>query len=535
MKATTPVNVARLAAELSSHPDRSFVTHLCDGLTNGFDTLVHTTDLPTKECRNLLSARTQPDIVANILHDECTKGYMLGPFPELPFQNYRVNPIGIVEGKYSFKKRLIVDLSSPHSGSQPSVNDLMDKEQCSLTYVKIDDAIRAIQKSGPFAILCKFDIKDAFKLLPIHPSQWHLFCLRWNKQYYVPVRLQFGGRSSPVLFDKLAQAICWIAKHNYDTDVIFHLLDDFLTVDNPLACGERTMALLCTMFKHLHIPLAENKTLGPTTVLEYLGVILDSEKMEARLPMVKIHRICEFIHILLHKHHCTKRELLQILGHFNFASKVILPGRSFVSYLIKLSTTVSQLHHYVHLTRECRDDLLMWHKFLIQWNGVSMFHEPFFTSSSDLQLYTDAASTVGFGGYYKFQWFYSIWPMDLPDIPDMNLSMAFRELYPIVIAAVLWGHEWKGKKILFMCDNMATVFIVNKGRSKCTVIMKLMRRLTWCAAINNYHFSAQYVHTKSNNAADALSRHQISRFRRLVPQAYPQPCPGPPPCDVMWF
>jgi hypothetical protein len=43
---------------------------------------------------------------------------------------YRVSPIGIVEGKYSEKKKLIVDLSSPHDGEEhSSINNLIDKEQ----------------------------------------------------------------------------------------------------------------------------------------------------------------------------------------------------------------------------------------------------------------------------------------------------------------------------------------------------------------------------------------------------------------------
>ena len=64
-------------------------------------------------------------------------------------------------------------------------------------------------------------------------------------------------------------------------------------------------------------------------------------------------------------------------------------------------------------------------------------------------------------------------------VSDKTLSIAFLELYPIVISAILWGKNWKCKNILFWCDNEATVGIVKKGRSKCLVIMKLMRRLTW--------------------------------------------------------
>jgi hypothetical protein len=71
--------------------------------------------------------------------------------------------------------------------------------------------------------------------------------------------------------------------------------------------------------------------------------------------------------------------------------------------------------------------------------------------------------------------------------------MAFLELYPIVVASLLWGSEWKCKKILFWCDNEATVAIVRKWRSKSIEIMRLMRQLTWCICQNNFLFIARHV------------------------------------------
>jgi hypothetical protein len=41
----------------------------------------------------------------------------------------------------------------------------------------------------------------------------------------------------------------------------------------------------------------------------------------------------------------------------NFASRVVVPGRSFVLYLIYFSTHVKELHHYLTLNKECRVDL----------------------------------------------------------------------------------------------------------------------------------------------------------------------------------
>ena len=132
--------------------------YLCSSLEHGFDTLVADHDLPTFECKNSLSARQNPSTVDELLQTELDKGYVKGPFPQPPFNSYRVSPLGIATHKYSGKKRLIFDLSSPHNKADPSVNDLINKEQCSLSYVKIDDAIQLIQQFGIGSLMCKTDM-----------------------------------------------------------------------------------------------------------------------------------------------------------------------------------------------------------------------------------------------------------------------------------------------------------------------------------------------------------------------------------------
>ena len=260
--------------ELNNHPDKSFVSYLCLGLKNGFDTKITETNLSTLECRNNFSARSQPRVVNELIAKECENGFLYGPFETPPFDVYRVSPIGVAEGKYSKKKRLFLDLSAPHqSDKHVSINVLIDIDMCSMSYVKIDDAIDIILKYGKGAWLCKFDISNAFKNCPIMPSQWPFFCLKWDGNYYFYVRLTFGCRSSPIIFDTLSQAICYIAKigkNNYKVNNILHLLDDFLTIDPPHADGERSIAILMMIFKRLNVPVAMHKTVDPTTCLEYL-------------------------------------------------------------------------------------------------------------------------------------------------------------------------------------------------------------------------------------------------------------------------
>lgn len=244
--------------------------------------------------------------------------------------------------------------------------------------------------------------------------------------------------------------------------------------------------------------------------------------METRLPREKLTRITELLETFQYKKSCTKRELLSLLGHLNFACRVILPGRSFISHLIALSTTVEPLHYHIKIDRMCRADLSMWLKFLRSWNGVSFFIDDNITEAADMQLFTDA-TPISYGGSYENQWFQGDFPVE---ILQEKTSMAFFELYPIVMACLLWGHNWNRKRILFHCDNMATVEIIKKERSKVPSIMKLMRTLTFHAAKNYCVLHAKHIEGHKNCIADALSRYQMEKFPTLLPgaEANPTPC-----------
>ena len=194
--------------------------------------------------------------------------------------------------------------------------------------------------------------------------------------------------------------------------------------------------------------------------------------MQARLPDDKLHRIRTMVETFLGLSKCIKRELLSLLGHLQFASSVIVPGRSFISRLLEAARGVRELHHFVVLNGQYKEDLTMWHTLLKHWNGVSLFLDIACTSAPDLLLYTDVSGTPGFGGFSQGQWFQGRWPPESENhIPDHQLSMAYKELVPIVAAAEIWGRHWSRKRMLFLCDNQATCAILNKGCSRCSVIM----------------------------------------------------------------
>ncbi len=210
---------------------------------------------------------------------------MIGPFDEAPFEVFRISPIGIATGKFSGKKRLIVDLSSPHNSTVPSINSLIPLDEFSLRYHDIEQAVELIKIAGHGAWLAKIDITSAFKVMPIHPDAWHLFGVQWAGKFYFAVRLTFGFKSSPKIFDMLSEAICWILSNNYAIPHLIHLLDDFLIISPPEAIPA-PISSQSKIFSELGIPIAQEKTLGPATSIEFLGINLDSVKSEVSLPNV---------------------------------------------------------------------------------------------------------------------------------------------------------------------------------------------------------------------------------------------------------
>lgn len=433
--------------------------------------------------------------------------------------------------KFSGKKRLIIDLSAPHNSSLPSINSLIPLDEFSLKYHDIDQAIEMIKIAGRGSWLAKIDITSAFKVMPIHPDFWHLFGVRWHGKFYFAVRLTFGCKSSPKIFDMLSEAVCWILSNNYAIPHLLHLLDDFLVISPPNAIPAAHIHTVQTVFSELGIPIAQEKTMGPATSIEFLGINLDSEKFQASLPKEKIDRIILVSSTLLHNSNCSKRELLSLLGHLNFAMRIIPQGRSFISHLLSLASSVHALEDLISVTQACRDELRLWISFLNQWNGLTFFYNSLVSSPVDIQLFTDAAPSTGFGGFYQGRWFASPWP---PQLQDFSQSSALFELYPLVVAAFLWGKEWSASSILVHCDNESTVQCINKGRSHSPALMPMLRRLTWISACDQFIIRAKHVPGSQNQIADSLSRFLFQKFRTLAPEADQFPTPVPPYSDLIF-
>ena len=106
------------------------------------------------------------------------------------------------------------------------------------------------------------------------------------------------------------------------------------------------------------------------------------------------------------------------------------------------------------------------------------------------------------------KWFNGWWsPLQLP------LLIAYKELFPVLLAAHVWGSRWSRRRILFPVDNEAVVHILNSQTSKDPDIMHLLLTLLNVAACLIFTFAAVHVPWKANGIAVCLSRFNLRGFR----------------------
>ena len=209
--------------------------------------------------------------------------------------------------------------------------------------------------------------------------------------------------------------------HSHHIPALLHYLDDFITAgppDSPQCAHNLAVAL--AVCKRLGLPLHPGKCVGPATVLVVLGIELDSVSQIARLPAEKLSALKDLISSWLPRKCCNRRELESLIGHLHHAAKVVWPGN-----------------------KEFHLDLRWWHQFLSQWHGVSFWLFPGLSPEADVEVSSDAAGSLGYGAFFKDCRFAGPW-----EPSQQQQSIAYKELFPVVIAAHVWGHHllpfWRG-------------------------------------------------------------------------------------------
>ena len=416
---SSPLCLAQWQQRLRAHPDADFSQYILQGLEFGFHIGVQEGAQLQPARKNMQSAGEHPEIIAEYLQAETAGGRILGPYSLNTMPGIHTNRFGVIPKKHQCNKwRLITDLSFPRSNS---VNDAINPALCSLTYISVDQVAAIAMQLGKGALLAKADIKSAYRLIPVHPQDRIWLGMQWDNKLYIDGMLPFGLRSAPKIFTAVADALEWCV-HKRGVDYIFHYLDDFLVMGPPDSdMCKRSLELLISECNTLGVPLAPEKLEGPSSVLTFLGIEINTSEGILRLPAEKLRRLISTVTEWLPRRSCTRKELESLIGTLQHACKVVRPGRSFLRRAIALLSVANQSFHHIRLNQEFRSDLLWWKTFALHWNGAALIsdldlHQPIIVTS-------DASGSWGCGAWYDQWWFQLKW-----DEHSRSKQIAVKEL-----------------------------------------------------------------------------------------------------------
>ena len=520
----TPLCLASWSRRLRHHPDNDFTRYILRGIELGFHIGADPSVKLKSASKNMLSALQHPEIIDEYLEKEVQLGNILGPFSPATAPVAHINRFGVIPKKHQPGKwRLITDLSYPEGAS---VNDSIDPLLCSLKYITVEQVARKAICLGKGSLIAKIDIKSAYRLIPVSPQDRHYQGMQWKDKVYIDGMLPFGLRSAPKIFNAVADALEWcIAAEGVEH--IYHYLDDFAVlgpVDSE-QCGE-SLGVLKAVCNDLGIPLAPEKQAGPSSEIEFLGIIIDTTQQELRLPEEKLTRLKVLGEQWKSRSSCTKRELESLLGTLQHACSVIPAGKAFLRQVIALLNVAKQPHHHIRLNKNFRADLTWWRVFARHWNGHALISG---THKEGISVTSDASGAWGCGAWSESKWFQLAWGEQ-----SKHFQIAIKELIPVMIASFLWGRNWRGYKITVYCDNEAVVCVLNNRYSRDCHLAHMLRILFFVEAYFQCKVEAKHIPGTRNTLADHLSRNRLDKFHAEHTNASTHPSHVPLPL-LQWL
>ena len=193
-------------------------------------------------------------------------------------------------------------------------------------------------------------------------------------------------------FQRVSNAVETVLRHKSGHETI-NDLDDFLFLAiSKIVCGGIVNQFL-SICSEIRFPVALDKTCWASTVIVFLGMIMDSHNRIIAVPADKRDKALHLLHGLLASKKTTVLKLQHIAGIFGFLCKAVYPGRAHTRRFPSKTKGLKQCHH-ARVDQEMRQDSLMWVNFLT--DNTNSVNRPFVDFSKtlyaeEIKFFSDAS------------------------------------------------------------------------------------------------------------------------------------------------
>ena len=497
----THLNVEYWERELTEYEDKEVIEFVKFGWPIGYEG-----DPPeSRKVENHKGATRFPEFINSYLKKEITLGATLGPFAENPLDTpLAYSPLNSVpkcngdNASAHAQRRAILDLSWPEG---KSVNSKISKffyqgSEVELQFPTVDNFLKLVADKGRGCLMFKRDLRRAYRQVYQDPRDIFLTSYTWEGLTYIDRSLAMGVRTGALCCSRMTSALNFIFTRGGYSGLVY--LDDFCGLDTPIIAHQAYKAL-GDIIDNAGFVQSQEKCVPPSTNIIFLGIEVDSDMMQCRVPDSKMAEIVQTLDTWIDKKKASKRQLQSLIGRLAFLAKVVAPGRLFISRMLETLRSLRKQSFKFRISAEFRKDLFWWKNFVHQFNNKAIISTQLW-SQPDAVFATDAclSGAGGVGGQY---YFHVPFP---PQFGDWHISAL--ELLSILIAVKLWSHRWEGQKIQVFSDNSACIACLNSGKVYCRLMLQCLREITFLAAKRSFQIRAIHVQGKNNTLPDILSR-----------------------------
>lgn len=385
-------------------------------------------------------------------------------------------------------------------------------------YKSVEDVANCLEKDDFLSVI---DIKSAYRSVAIDPDHSKYQGIRWDfgsgPFYMVDHRLCFGLKCGPFYFNLISEFVQRVLVERYDMRVVQYL-DDFCVIGGSYQECLFFQQKVIETLRYLGFMISWKKVSSPATMAVYLGIEIDSEKMQLRLPEVKLIKLREALERASKKDKISRKNLEKLTGLLAHCATVTRGGSTYCRRLYDLLRgAISNRLAVVQLGTEAKADIVWWQKFAESFNGVSTIPRPNF----GVKIISDA-SKKGFAAHCGSDWFAGSWrenhkfslvtpgcshwvdPPVWDTVDGENINEL--EFWPVLVAIKRWCKIIRSTSVTCITDNLQVHHMLKSGPSINRTCMNWIRELFWVCMLNEISIVPEYIRSEDNTLADSLSR-----------------------------
>ena len=504
--------------------------YIIDGITNGFKMGVNNDwvipELISADPHYIPMTFSERQAITEWILKGLDKGYMSGPYTStfnLPWSRLYCAPLFTVKKPIGY--RPIVHLSWNRFNTRFSINDLLCEYMKTVKYITFREVVNMVNNAGLGAFIFLIDAQDAYYRVPTHPDDWKYNGIKWGGYFWVFTSLQMGLSSSPKIYTEFADAVEYICVNRFKKlcflnglQMLRHYIDDFFAIVRSRKDAQTLFDNIFNLFKELGIPTRLRKCEPPSIENKILGWLYNTLKRTVRLPDDKRENLLSAIDRIL-KLKCSDRKSMErLLGHLQNASLVIFPGKAFVRRLeAVLYLVMTKYDVKINMSDFVLEDLRWWRNILSDINKCSTSFDLILKTPSDgdFNIYTDATTTLGFGGFcndcgFQVNWNDTVKPSLEQQYGKFDISTL--ELLVSIVAILVFASKFRHKAVSIHNDNPTASKSI---RTKAPPLRRLdlqflVRRLATAAVDSKFYFWG--IHTTPKESSEMVMADQLSRL-----------------------